>query len=185
MVTVKSSWRLERRLLATAVLLIGLPLFAAAANAQSGNALPDNFTDPADIDQAVTAFTGVPIGEVGGARVHADRRLRLAQCEMPLSVYWFGQTGSTLQVTCEGPEIWRIFVATRPIPQAAEAAPIVARGDPITIAVRGRGFTVQQTGEAMENGRVGDWIAIRTERENNPIRARIESSGIAVIPAGQ
>ena len=184
MVTVNSSWRLERRLLATAVLLVSLPLFAAAANAQSGNVLPDNFTDPADIDEAVTDFTGVPIGEIGGARVPADRRLRLARCEVPLNVDWFGQTRSTLQVTCEGSESWRIFVATRPTPQTAQAAPIVTRGDPITIAVRGRGFTVQQIGEAMENGGVGDWIAIRTEREAAPIRAQIESAGIAVIPAG-
>ena len=50
--------------------------------------------------------------------------------------------------------------------------------------VRGRGFSVQQPGEAMEGGAVGDWIFVRTARKAEPLRARIERPGLAVIPAG-
>jgi flagella basal body P-ring formation protein FlgA len=52
------------------------------------------------------------------------------------------------------------------------------------VVVRGRGFSVQQTGEALENGRIGDWIGVRTQRGAEPIRARIERPGMALIPAG-
>jgi flagella basal body P-ring formation protein FlgA len=58
--------------------------------------------------------------------------------------------------------------------------------------VRGRGFTVQQSGEAVEGGSIGDWIAVRTDprpgsrgsARGEAIRARIERPGLAVIPAG-
>ncbi|WP_108790061.1 flagella basal body P-ring formation protein FlgA [Erythrobacter sp. Alg231-14] len=174
--------RLETRLLAIAAIIACLPLFAAAASAQSTPS--QGFTDPAEIDRAVTQFTGVTIGEVGGARVPADRRLRLAACMAPLDVAWHGRNRSTVQVACAGPESWRIFIATRPAPQSAQIAPIVSRGDPITVVVRGRGFTVQQSGEALDNGTIGDWIGVRIDRDATPIRARIERPGLAIIPAG-
>ena len=140
-------------------------------------------TDPAEIDRAVAEFTGAEVGEVGGARMAADRRLRLAACDTPLEVNWHGTNRSTVAVQCAGPEPWRIFIATRAAPQAARAERVVSRGDPMTIMVRGRGFSVQQTGEAMESGAIGDWIAIRTTRRGDPVRARIERPGLAVIPA--
>lgn len=178
----QSARRLELRLLVTAAVFVGLPLFAAAASAQVPPA--DGYTDPAAIDRAVIAFTGASIGEVGGARVPADRRLRLAACQVPLVVSWYGSGKSTLQVSCAGPQSWRIFVAARGAAAAEKAAPTVSRGDPITVIVRGRGFSVQQSGEAMEAGASGDWIAVRTTRDAAPIRARIERPGLAIIPAG-
>jgi flagella basal body P-ring formation protein FlgA len=181
MITHQSVRRLELRLLATAVLLVSLPLFAAAASAQNGS--NRSYIDPAEIDRAVMEFTGFPVGEIGGARVPADRRLRLAACMGPLDLTWHGTRQTTVQVACPGPDPWRIFIATRPAPQAEAAAKMVSRGDPVTIVVRGRGFSVQQTGEAMEDGAEGDWIAIRTARDATPVRARIERPGLAVIPA--
>jgi len=49
--------------------------------------------------------------------------------------------------------------------------------------VRGRGFSVQQAGEAMDSGAVGDWIFVRTARKSEPLRARIERPGLAIVPA--
>ena len=43
-----------------------------------------------------------------------------------------------------------------------------------TLVVRGRGFSVQKPGEAMEAGRVGDWIYVRTSAKSEGLRARIE-----------
>ena len=173
--------RNELRLLSIAALIASLPLFATLASAQ--NMARSAYTDPAAIDRAVTEFTGVPIGEVGGARVPADRRLRLAPCATPLDVSWHGRSRTSLAVVCAGPQSWRIFIAARAPEQAAPQAPIVSRGDPITVAVRGQGFTVQQAGEAMQSGSVGDWIAVRTARRAEPIRARIERPGLAIIPS--
>lgn len=172
----------EAQLLALAALLACLPAFAAAAEAQDDP--QPRFTDPRAIDRAVLEFTGVPIGETGGARVPADRRLRLAACEGPLDLAWHGNSRSTIRVACPGPQSWRIFIATRPAERAQAAEPSVSRGDPIAVQVRGRGFSVQQGGEAMESGAIGDWIAVRMSRDAAPVRARIERPGLAIIPGG-
>ena len=153
----------------------------------SGTSPPATVTDPAEIDRVVANFTGARIGEIGGARVPADRRLRLARCDQPLHAQWHGRARNTVRVECPAANGWRIFIATRPLPQAIQPQRVVKRGDPVTVLVRGRGFSVQQTGEAMENGAVGDWIGIRVGGRNarnaEPIRARIERPGLAVIPA--
>ncbi|NCP14658.1 MAG: flagella basal body P-ring formation protein FlgA [Sphingomonadales bacterium] len=143
-------------------------------------------TDPAMIDRAVAAFTGAAIGAPGGARVQSDARLQLAACDGPLAVSWHTAARNAVQVQCPGPSQWRIFVAVTPAagtPGAARSAPAIKRGDALTIVVRGRGFSVQQAGEAMEAGAVGDWIEVRTSRKAEPLRARIERPGLAVVPA--
>lgn len=160
-----------------------LLLGEAAATAQTLRAS----TDPAAIDRAVAAFTGAAIGTPGGARMASDPRLQLAPCGGPLAVSWHTPARTAVAVECPGPTAWRVFVAISPATGAAAAprpAPAVKRGDAITIMVRGRGFTVQQPGEAMEAGAVGDWIEVRTARKAQGLRARIERPGLVVVPAG-
>ena len=169
-------------------LIVPLAAVVCAALYSPATATNSDLIDPAEIDRAVVSFTGAPIGTTGGARAPADRRLRLAACGQALLTEWHGTSQSAVRVECPGPTPWRIFVATRPATQSLAAraqapqTPQIKRGDPITVVVRGRGFTVQQAGEAMENGRVGDWIGIRTARKAEPVRARIERPGLAVIP---
>lgn len=150
-----------------------------------GPASASGITDPAAIDRAVVAFTGADIGAPGGPRLPADRRLRLNACAAPLAVAWHGTARTSVRVECPGPQSWRIFVAVDAANGATgrAAAPAIKRGDALTIMVRGRGFSVQQTGEAMESGAVGDWIFVRTARKAEALRARIERPGLAVIPA--
>jgi flagellar basal body P-ring formation protein FlgA len=173
-----SSWLGSWRLSPLALPML-LPLCDPAAEARG-------VTDPAAIDRAVEAFTGAAIGAPGGARLATDARLQLAACAAPLGVSWHTPARAAVQVECVGPSGWRIFVAVNAAPGAANAAkvaPAVKRGDAITVLVRGRGFSVQQPGEAMENGAVGDWIDVRTSRKGEALRARIERPGLAVIPA--
>lgn len=168
-----------RRLAAAALIAIAVPSLASAqAQAQA-------VTDPAAIDAAVARFTGAAIGAPGGARQPADPRLRLAACSAPLAVSWHTPARLAVQVECPGASGWRIFVAVGAAsgPAAARAAPAIRRGDALTVVVRGRGFSVQQAGEAIEAGAVGEWIFVRTSRKGEPLRARVERPGLAVIPA--
>lgn len=154
-----------------------LPLCDPAARASG-------LTDPAAIDRAVIDFAGAEIGQPGGARMAADQRLQLPACGAPLSVSWHSPARNAVRVECPGPNTWRIFVAVTAAAAVAPAAPSIKRGDALTIMVRGRGFSVQQQGEAMESGAVGEWIFVRTARKSEPLRARIERPGLAIIPAG-
>ncbi len=186
---VRAKLRASRCLSPIAALLIfGLhaPVLASGTQSSAG------ITDPHEIDRVVADFTGAAPGDIGGARTPADPRLRLASCAGPLLTGWHGTARAAVRVECpstiSGSAPWAIYVATRPASGAAgfsqgAAGPAVKRGDPVTVIVRGRGFSVQQAGEAMENGQQGDWIAIRTNRNAEPVRARIERPGLAIIPA--
>lgn len=156
---------------------------ACAPVATLGASQPAGHISPAEIDRALAGFTGAMIGAPGGARLPADPRLRLAACAAPLALDWHNAARTSVRVECAGPVPWRIFVAVAPPGGAGSGPPAVKRGDAVTIAVRGRGFSVQQTGEAVEGGAVGDWIFVRTARRAEPLRARIERPGLVVIPA--
>lgn len=174
-----SSWRDGWRLSPLVLPMLLLPCDPPAAQVRGT-------TDPGAIDRAVAAFTGAGTGAPGGARVPADPRLQLAACGGPLAVSWHTPARTAVQVECPGPSAWRIFVAIAPgqgSSPATRAAPAIRRGDALTIMVRGRGFSVQQQGEAMQAGAVGDWIDVRTTRKAEGLRARIERPGLVVIPA--
>ncbi|MFM7402670.1 MAG: flagellar protein, partial [Erythrobacter sp.] len=144
-----AGWRFSPLMLPILLTMCDAPLTAEARAA----------TDPAAIDRAVAAFTGAAIGTPGGARMASDPRLQLAACTGPLAVSWHGAARSSVEVVCAGPTAWRIFVAVNPVANPARAAretPAIKRGDALTIVVRGRGFSVQQQGEAIEGGAVGD-----------------------------
>lgn len=132
-----------------------LAMLLSAAPAQAAP-----FADPATIDFAVAQFTGVAQGRPGGAAQPVDRRLRLNACVNPLSIGWYGNRRDTVLVQCPDVGSWRIFVPLLQSGAAAEA-PAVLRGEAVTIAVSGPGFSVSQPGEALDGGAVGTWIRVR------------------------
>ena len=160
---------------AAAVMLVA-PNWVSTAHAQP------RFIDPVQIDRSVENFTGQPAGSIGGARSPADPRLRLALCGNPLNVTWHGNLKNTVRVACEGRSPWHIFMAVRAAPKSVKAAKIIQRGDSVTIAVEGRGFTVRRPGEAQQAGAIGDWIAVKTSRKAKPVSAKIVRPGLVVIP---
>lgn len=161
--------------------LVASLAFASGTQAFAQNIVRSNYIDPVQIDRAVEAFTGIATGEPGGARNPADRRLRLASCPSPLATRWHGAPGRTVRVSCEDVPGWQVFVGLQAIPRAARVTPAIKRGDRVTVAVRGRGFTIQQPGEATEPGRPGEWIAIRMSQGRKTVSARIERAGLVVI----
>jgi flagella basal body P-ring formation protein FlgA len=141
------------------------------------------FADPAAIDRAVEEFTGAPAGVEGGARTPVDRRLRLAACAVPLALSWHGTARGNVLVQCPQVPGWRIFVPVAGAASAPAAAPAIMRGDPVTIAVAGAGFSVSQPGEALESGTVGSWIRVRgLAAKAQPLRARVVRAGLVELP---
>lgn len=141
------------------------------------------FADPADIDRAVAEFTGAPVGAAGGARATIDRRLRLAACSQPLALSWHTQARSNVVVQCPDPAGWRLFVPVASSGGAGAAAPVIQRGDPVTLAIAGAGFSVSQPGEALEAGSVGAWIRVRgVGAKSQAVRARVVRPGLVELP---
>lgn len=144
------------------------------------------FADMSAIDAAVTQFTGAPQGAVGGAAQPADRRLKLAACANPLSLSWYAGRRDTVLVQCPDAGGWRLFV---PVLQAAPGvaeAPAVLRGESVTVTVTGDGFSVSQSGEAMDPGAVGQWIRVKTAAAaTHPLRGRIVRPGLVAVRLGE
>lgn len=155
--------------------LLASPLMPLAAQSQQ-------FTDPGSIDQAVARFTGAATGDAGGARSQIDRRLRLARCRSPLDLELYGTRQDSVAVSCPDPAGWRIFVPLMKATLAAATRELIGRGDIVSIAIEGRGFSVAQTGEALEGGAAGDWIRVKPPGKTEAIRARVERPGKVVIP---
>lgn len=141
------------------------------------------FADPAAIDAEVARFTGAGIGQPGGAALPVDRGLRLSRCPAPLALSWRGVRQDTVIVQCPGG--WRLFVGLGGGGQGAAAAPVIAKGDALTIMVRGDGFSVSQGGEALEAGAPGAWIRVRAGEkaasDKSELRARVVRPGLVEI----
>ncbi len=142
------------------------------------------FTDPASIDRAVADYTGTPMGTVGGARSPVDRRLRLTACRSALVLAPYGRRQDSLQVTCPDAGGWRIFIPLIKTAANVSTQVLISKGDQVSIAIEGRGFSVVQTGRALESGVMGDWIRVAPPGKGETIRARIERPGRVVIPIG-
>ena len=147
------------------------------------------FADLDSIDREVAQFTGVAIGQAGGARTPVDRRLRLQPCRTPLALGWHGAGRDTVVVQCPDAGAWKLFVpVTSGAASGGAALPAISRGDAVTIAIKGDGFTVSQPGEAMEAGPVGAWIKVRTVAvaakpgASDAMRAQIVRPGLVAIP---
>ncbi|KHK93474.1 flagella basal body P-ring formation protein FlgA [Novosphingobium malaysiense] len=159
-----------------------LILFAAAA-------VSGAYADLDAIDRQVAAFTGAPVGAVGGALTPVDRRLRLQPCRSGIALSWRTTQQMSVVVQCGDANGWRLFVPVKraaPVAAAAPVADAIHRGDAVAIAITGEGFTVSQPGEAMEAGAVGDWIRVRPTAPGSaraePMRARIERPGLVTLP---
>lgn len=162
-----------------AAVAAGAYLFPLApARAQSAG-----YADPAAIDAEVARFAGAGIGQPGGAALPVDRGLRLARCPAPLALSWRGVRQDTVIVQCPGG--WRLFVGLAGGGQGALAAPVIAKGDALTIMVRGDGFSVSQGGEALEPGAPGAWIRVRSGEkggnDKSELRARVVRPGLVEI----
>jgi len=146
------------------------------------------YADLDAIDRQVAQFTGAVIGQPGGAGAPVDRRLRLQPCKSPLALGWHGSRRDTVVVQCPDAGAWKLFVPVAAGAQNLAAAPAINRGDAVTIAVNGDGFSVSQPGEAMEEGAVGSWIKVRSVSVSrrygtaDTMRAQIVRPGLVAIP---
>jgi flagella basal body P-ring formation protein FlgA len=160
-----------------------LPLSALAfALALSPAAHAAAIQDPAAIDQEVAAFIGAPAGVPGGAARVVDRRLRLNACTAPLALSWHGDAHASVLVECPDAGGWHIFVATAGNTRQSVAAPVIERGQAVTVAVTGDGFSVSQPAEALESGAVGAWIRVRTQAKADPVQAQVVRPGLVELP---
>ena len=163
-------------------------LFAALAPIIASLAAPvaaSTFHDLATIDAAVARFAGADVGQSGGAQAPVDRQMRLEQCASPLALDWFGAGETAVRVTCPGS--WRVFVPvlrTRASVAAVADVPVISRRDLLRVEAGGAGFRVSRSGEALEEGSVGQAIRVKIDdgsRTGRVVTARVVEAGLVRI----
>lgn len=117
------------------------------------------------------------IAEIGTA-APVDRRLKLARCPAPADIAPAG--GSAIAVRC--PALgWRILV---PLTAPAHAfSPDVRKGDIVDLTVEGAGFSISTAATAVEDGRIGQTMQVRTGDKTAPISTAVLGAGRVVVPA--
>ncbi|MEP2101873.1 MAG: flagella basal body P-ring formation protein FlgA [Parasphingorhabdus sp.] len=138
------------------------------------------FEDTANLDRQVAVHLSANIGDAGGARAPIDTKLRLKRC--PRSVRLSDTNNNAVLVSC--PDLgWRIFVPVRR-GQAATSSQskraeefAVLRNQPLTLVVRRPSFSISYRVVAQKNGRIGDYIPVRSSRKSKLLMARVSNSG--------
>ena len=141
-----------------------IPLSLAAA-------LPSAFEDLDLLDARISAF---------GAATPVDRRLKLARCADQANIFPAGSTAVAVRCTSAG---WRILVPLEATSQQA-GAPAIRKGDFVDLTVEGTGFSISTAATAVEDGRVGQSLRVRTNDANPAISGAVVSTGLVVIKSG-
>ncbi|MCZ8018073.1 flagella basal body P-ring formation protein FlgA [Novosphingobium sp.] len=158
-----------------ALVPLALALLAAPALANAP-------VDLAALDRAVATFTGLPIGQPGGAAAPLDRRLRLARCPAEPLLSWHGTRREAVQLRCPVAGGWTLYVPVMGNGAGLAQPPLVQRGDAVSIVVAGDGFALSQPGEALEGGAGGTWIKVRGLAPKAPVlRGRVLRPGVVGV----
>jgi flagellar basal body P-ring formation protein FlgA len=155
-----------RRATALALLLGASPLAA------------QGFENLDRLEGDLVAQLGAGIGEPGGPAAGIDRRLKLAAC--PMRPEFDAPHLNAVAIRCPATG-WRIRVpltrGATALADAPAAAPVVMRGDAVSVTAVGRGFTVSQAGVAQENGGPGARIRVKMDPRKPPIYAEVVTQG--------
>ncbi len=139
-----------------------------------------SFEDTDHLDRQVAVYLNADIGDAGGARAPIDKKLRLKRC--PNRVRFSETNNSAVMVSC--PDLgWRVFVplwrgqgrAAAQNNRAEEFA--VRRNQPLNLVVRRPSFSISYKVVAQKNGRIGDYIPVRSSRKSKILMARVSGAG--------
>jgi flagella basal body P-ring formation protein FlgA len=169
-------------------------VLALTAGFSATPAAAQQFQPTAVLDMIVGQFTGVPMGQSGGARMPVDIRLKLAACAAP-QLSWRSDAQDAVVIRCMTPE-WRIFVPVVAVPQApkpaapvrvavapvVKAEPVIRRGDAITLEAGAPGFSITREGTAMADAAPGARLMVKVDGRVSPIQAVAIEQGRARLP---
>ncbi len=139
-------------------------LAATTAHAELG------FQDLTALDRQIAEATG-------GRAEPLDPRLKLKACTEMISI---NSDGPVPSVRC-GMNGWRIALRVNG-GYAVNNAPIaIRRGDEVTVTIEGNGFELTGSGIAMDDGREGGTVRVKTSTTGTPVSVRVTGPGTATL----
>lgn len=113
-----------------------------------------------------------------GASQPIDARLKLPKCDTPPAISEAGPRALSVRCPASG---WRIFVprlATKPIAETL-SPPDIRRGDLVELAIIGAGYSITTPATALEDGRKGQRLRLKTDAKAPVIAAVVTGNGQA------
>ncbi len=138
------------------------------------------FENTVRLDSQVAMHLNARVGDAGGARAPIDTKLRLKRCPNPVQ---FSDTNNGAVLVSCPEQGWRIFVPVRrgqarlSNQKASAQEYIVFRNQPLTLVVRRPSFSISYGVVAQKNGKVGDFIPVRSSRKSKVLMARVSETG--------
>lgn len=109
-----------------------------------------------------------------------DQRLRLTRCPEPASIDMVVRGELVVRCATIG---WRLRVPVI-VPfaaQQAQAQIVIRRGDNVELAVGGSGFSVVSNAIAMEDGREGGFVRVKSPTGTTTVTGRVAGPGKVAI----
>jgi flagella basal body P-ring formation protein FlgA len=166
----QTRWRpLMRQFIIPALLLVS----SSGARA----ALPA-LEDLDTLDARIAVYLGGTPADAGQRAQPVDRRLRMVAC--PEGVSFDPPAMGSIAAYCAS-KGWRLRVALNASTAGQLAEIVIRRGDAVELAYLGSGFDITTGATALDDGRVGGVVRVKTSTGTAPVTARVRGPGAAAI----
>jgi flagellar basal body P-ring formation protein FlgA len=143
-------------------------------------ALPaQGFEDVDLLDRRIAVALGGTAGDAGVLAQPVDRRLKLARCPDAATIEPPVMGAVTVRCAALG---WRMRVPLiAPAAGAQQGEVLVRRGDAVDLTFAGAGFAIATTATAMEDGRMGGPVRVKSPTGAAILTARVRGPGSVEI----
>lgn len=107
-----------------------------------------------------------------------DRRLRLLACAEGVAIEPPAMGAVTVNCASRG---WRVRVPLIATSSAEPTEIVIRRGDAVQLGFAGVGFDVTTSATALDDGRTGGVVRVKSSTAVAPVTARVRGPGVVII----
>lgn len=161
--------------------ITALTLASLLTLASTAHAVP-TLEDLDLLDARIAVFLGGTAADAGKRAQPLDRRMRLLRCaegalfDPPAA----GAVAVAVAVYCPS-RGWRVHVPLIGSAATELAEIVIRRGDAVQLAYTGIGFDVTTGAVALEDGRTGGVVRVKTPTGASAVSARVRGPGVVAI----
>ena len=137
-------------------------------------AAPPVLEDLDRLDRGIAVALGGTSDEIGKRAQLLDRRLRIALC--PEGPVFDTSLPNAITASCPS-KGWRLRVPLVGRSATPSAEVFIRRGDAVQLAYVGSGFEISTSAIALDDGREGGSVRVKTPTATAPLTARVRAPG--------
>jgi flagella basal body P-ring formation protein FlgA len=155
-----------------------LALVSTVAAPAPGWAAQPVLEDLDALDARVAVFLGGTPADAGQRAQPVDRRLRMVKCPEGVAIDPPAMGAVSVYCASKG---WRLRVSVLGMAAAQPAEIVIRRGDSVELAYVGSSFDVTTSATALDDGRAGGMVRVKTLTGTSSVTARVRGPGAVAI----